>query len=80
MCRIERWLSESFWRIMACALILAAMIAVPLIIYGMRVDGARRQWCRDHGYDVAGISKQSGKFRVNEVVCIDDQRRLILPE
>lgn len=82
--RIYDWLFDGVWRF------LAVFLGVPLIIiaavapFAWRADRLEReelsQWCRERGYGVASVSEKSGKITIRETLCIDDQRRLILPE
>lgn len=82
--KLEEWASESFWRILGIMLVLGfgGMGAIALVawIVGDPAGDARKTWCGQHGYAVAGLSSGGGKFRINEIVCLDSQRRMVLPE
>ena len=48
--------------------------------YTAPIIQAERQWCIDRGYAVAGVSTRAGKSNINQVVCVDAERRMYLPE
>lgn len=49
-----------------------------------RVRSEQHSWCTDHGFDTASITEKHGSgknsYTLDQVLCMDKDRRLILPE
>lgn len=61
-----------YWRENWIFYFLAAsvLIAIIIVFYSVSNDNKRKDWCREHGYEV---------FETRNVFCVDDQHHLILP-
>lgn len=84
MDRVDSWLFASPWRLL---LVMFGLVGVALAVilpiathFEKQESEPRQQWCRAHGLGIVGISRNAGKSIIREVVCIDQDRRLVLPE
>ena len=73
---MEEWLIESVWHVLAGVFGFTGILMAIIFFATYRSTESERQWCRDHDYAIAGVSSGAGKFRLNEIVCLDDQRRI----
>lgn len=64
-------------KIFTGAMVFVVALMIGGMIYLTIVNGDREQWCRNRGYKTTDIS--TGRFGW-KTYCVDDQRRMFLPE
>jgi hypothetical protein len=64
--------------------LLIFLVIIPEKREANRIRAEQRTWCTDHGYANASITEKHGSgknsYTLDQVLCMDKDRRLILPE